>query len=257
MSRREETRGDGRGLATWVGSGALRQWLRNRLGARGKDWRSIETVVGDGNTIRHEGAHLDRVVFDIVGHGNTIVIGAGSVLHSVRVRVRGDRHVIEIGEGCRFNRASSLWMEDSDGVLLIGAATTVEDAHLAVTEPGARIEIGRDCMFAYDIDVRTGDSHAVFDRVSGIRLNPAANVSIGDHVWIAAHSRILKGVRVGNDSIVATGAVVTRAFDEEGVILAGNPARIVKSGVTWTRDRNGPFPAAKSRAEEVGERSSG
>ena len=35
------------------------------------------------------------------------------------------------------------------------------DVHIAVTEPGSKVQIGKECMFANDIDIRTGDSHSI------------------------------------------------------------------------------------------------
>jgi acetyltransferase-like isoleucine patch superfamily enzyme len=86
--------------------------------------------------------------------------------------------------------------------------------------------------------MRTGDSHSIIDTKSGKKVNFAKNISIGDHVWVAGHSIILKGVCILDDSIVAAGSVVTKSADEKRVILAGNPARIVKRGITWSGERN-------------------
>lgn len=52
-------------------------------------------------------------------------------------------------------------------------------------------------------------------------------VLIGDRVWIGERSVILKGVTIGNDSIVAAGSVVTHDVPPS-TIVAGNPARVVK-----------------------------
>ena len=70
----------------------------------------------------------------------------------------------------------------------------IENAHITVTEPNFKVKIGEDCMFAYDIDIRTGDSHSIIDKNSGKRINYAQDISIGNHVWLASHCRILKGV---------------------------------------------------------------
>jgi len=56
-------------------------------------------------------------------------------------------------------------------------------------------------------------------------------------VWVGARALILKGTRVPPDSVVAAAAVVTQAFDEPGVVLAGHPARVVKRGIRWTPER--------------------
>ncbi|MGS0525300.1 hypothetical protein ACU8V7_09025 [Zobellia nedashkovskayae] len=82
--------------------------------------------------------------------------------------------------------------------------STFEDTHLAVTEPSSKVTIGVDCMFANTIDIRTGDSHSIIDIKSNKRINYAKNIIIGNHVWVGAHSSILKGATIADNSIVAT-----------------------------------------------------
>ena len=198
-------------------------------------------ISGKGNKIIYAHSILSTVTFDIKGDDNLIHICDRSILNGVRFYIRGNRHQIYIGSGCRFHRGGSLWFEDDDGCLQIGAGTTFEDVHLAVTEPGSKIIIGKDCMFAYDIDIRTGDSHSIIERTTGLRINVAGNINIGNHVWVAAHSIILKGVSIADDCVVGTGAVVVKSIEEPGVIVAGNPATIIKRNITWSRRRTGGF----------------
>jgi acetyltransferase-like isoleucine patch superfamily enzyme len=54
-----------------------------------------------------------------------------------------------------------------------------------------------------------------------------APVIIRDNVWIGMNAVILKGVTIGENSVVAAGAVVTKSVPEN-VVVAGNPAIIVK-----------------------------
>ncbi len=159
-------------------------------------------------------------------------------LHRVTFFIRGDNHQIQIGKGCKFNRGGEIWFEDNSGSLIVGQYSTFENVHIAVTEPGSKVFIGEHCMFAYDVDVRTGDSHSIINLDSGQRINFAQDIYIGDHIWVAAHTIILKGVSIAAHSVIATGSVVTGKHDEEGVILAGNPAKIVKRHITWTRERS-------------------
>jgi maltose O-acetyltransferase len=56
-----------------------------------------------------------------------------------------------------------------------------------------------------------------------------APITIGDDVWIGAHAIILKGVALGDGCVVAAGAVVTKGDYQPGSILAGNPAKVVKT----------------------------
>ncbi|MGM0539920.1 MAG: DapH/DapD/GlmU-related protein, partial [Thermodesulfobacteriota bacterium] len=53
------------------------------------------------------------------------------------------------------------------------------------------------------------------------------SVVIGDNCWLATNVVILPGVRLGDHVVVAAGAVVTESFDEDDILLAGVPARIV------------------------------
>ncbi len=194
-------------------------------------------IEGDNNTIRHEGARLWDVVFEVYGDNNLIEIGEGCVVKNVRFYIRGRNHRLRIERGVRFHHGAQIWMQDSDGVLTIGENSTFEKVHFAVTEPGSRLTIGKECMFAFDIDVRTGDSHSILDAETGRRINYAQDVSIGDRVWVAAHCLIMKGVQIQDDSIVAGGAVVTRRFDRKGIVIGGNPAKQIKENVTWLRNR--------------------
>ncbi len=207
------------------------RWLA--LGERGGVCRSVR---GENNVFQAAGVSFNNVEVDIIGSDNTIVIGPGSRFNNVRFHIRGNGHRIEFGPNCRISRGGVIWFEDSGGVLQVAQNTSMVDVQIAVTEPGSRVLIGEDCMFANDIDIRTGDSHSIVDAASGERLNYAADVVIEDHVWIAPHVVILKGVHIGRDSVVATGAVVTKSFGS-GVIIAGNPASVIKSNISWKRER--------------------
>lgn len=166
---------------------------------------------------------------------NNVTINPGSILNNVTFFIRGNDHIVTIGKNCIFTKGGSIWFEHNHGLLKIGDNTIMVDVHIAVTEPKSQVLIGEDCLFAYDIDIRTGDSHSIIDAKLGTRINYAKNIKIDNHVWLASHCRILKGVSIGENSIVGTNAVVTKSFDETGVVLAGSPAKIVKRNITWDR----------------------
>ncbi|MBM1105820.1 acyltransferase [Aurantibacter crassamenti] len=195
-------------------------------------------ISGNNNTLKiSASARLINCEFEINGNNNTITIGADAFFKNVKFFIVGDANSIEISSNVSFNEGGSLWIEDENCEINIGMNSTFENAHLAATESDSKINIGNDCMFAYDIDVRTGDSHAIYDEHTNKRINFAQNVTIGDHVWIGAHASILKGVTIGSNSIVATRSVVTKKYNNENIILAGSPAKIIKENIKWTRDR--------------------
>jgi acetyltransferase-like isoleucine patch superfamily enzyme len=89
------------------------------------------------------------------------------------------------------------------------------------------VTIGAGCAIGWRVIITDSDFH----ELAGGRP-PTATVTIADHVWVGAGSIILKGVTVGEGAVVAAGAVVT-ADVAPGSIVAGNPAREIRSGVTW------------------------
>lgn len=54
------------------------------------------------------------------------------------------------------------------------------------------------------------------------------DISIGENTWICDNAVILGGVHIGRNCVVGANAVVTKSFTEEGCVIAGNPARVVK-----------------------------
>lgn len=55
----------------------------------------------------------------------------------------------------------------------------------------------------------------------------AAPITIGRNVWIANKTILLRGVTIGDNSVVGAGSVVTRDVPPN-VVVAGNPARVVR-----------------------------
>jgi len=180
---------------------------------------------------------LLNCTFDIVGSNNEIEINESSFLSNVTFFIRGDNNKIKIGKAVRFNFGGSIWIEDYGCEAVIGENSTFENSHIAVTEPNSKIQIGKDCMFAGDIDVRTGDSHSIIDSLTNERINYAQNVNIGNHVWIASHVSILKGVHIADNSVVATRAVVTKSFTDNNILIGGMPAKKLKENINWDRRR--------------------
>lgn len=195
-------------------------------------------ISGKNNIIRiDKTAILYSCIFDVIGNNNEIEINASSILNNVTFFIRGHNNRIKLGRKIKFSRGGMIWIEDYRCKATIGDNSTFEDAHIAVTEPRSEISIGTDCMFAYDIDIRTGDSHSIIDCITNMRLNYAKNITIGNHVWVASHVSILKGSRISDNSVVATRSVVTKPFYKGNIIIGGHPAKEIKKNINWKRER--------------------
>jgi acetyltransferase-like isoleucine patch superfamily enzyme len=192
------------------------------------------SVRGRGHTIVTDGAVLRKVRFHVRGTGHRIEIAPQARLSNLEIRLDGAGHHLAIGPHVSFH-AGSIAFYDDHGSVSIGERTTIFQASFGITE-GGRIEVGEDCLVASEVDVRNGDSHSIVDAASGERINPAADVTIGDHVWIGMRVMVLKGSHVAAHSVIGAGSIVSGEIPE-GSVAAGVPARVLASGTTWRRER--------------------
>ncbi len=103
------------------------------------------------------------------------------------------------------------------------------------------ISIGRATLLAHGVQVFDNNTHPIdarqrevqFRRMLGDKSVTApleietAPVVIGSRCWIGMNSIVMKGVSIGDDTIVAAGSIVTRSLPA-GVVAAGNPATPVR-----------------------------
>ncbi len=96
---------------------------------------------------------------------------------------------------------------------------------------GRRITIGRHCLIAANACFFDSDGYPTdpSQRLSGVppSADHAQAIVLEDNVWVGTGVFILKGVTIGSGSVVAAGSVVTKDVPPN-VVVAGNPARIVK-----------------------------
>ena len=148
--------------------------------------------------------------------------GRGSkIYHSVRMDTPpyrrfslGDHSVVE--SFCCINNAV--------GDVMIGDHTRV-GIHNTIIGP---VSIGNHVNLAQGITV-TALNHNFSDpdKLIDEQGISTAAVHIGDDVWIGANAVVLPGVTIGNHSVVAAGAIVTKDVPQ-GSLVAGVPAKILK-----------------------------
>lgn len=94
-----------------------------------------------------------------------------------------------------------------------------------------RIEFGEYVMIGWEVKVRDSDNHTIVQ--NGEPKENHGAVKIGDKVWIASYSDILKGVEIGEHSVVAYRSLVTKSFPKCNCMLAGAPAKICAEQIDW------------------------
>lgn len=189
---------------------------------------------GVNNKFINRGSQVaTRIQFQ--GSNNQIVIEWAGAISDSLIRIQGNNNRVIIHEGAYISGAE-LWVEDNYCTIEIGNKTFIgQHSHLACTEDGSTILIGDNCMISSYVQIRTGDSHSITD-LDGKRINPASSVIIGNHCWIGEGVKVLKGVSLNNDTVVSTGAIVTRSFGPN-VLLGGIPAKVLKDQISWNEKR--------------------
>jgi len=134
-----------------------------------------------------------------VGAGAHVTIGEGAWLRS---------HVnpthIAAFAGARIELGPHAWMNG---------------CHLSAKE---HLTIGRESMIGFGSRIFDADQHDLDD----VRAERSAPVTIGDWVWVAADSTVMKGVTIGSNSVIGTRSVVTQSIPEH-TLAVGSPAKPV------------------------------
>lgn len=95
----------------------------------------------------------------------------------------------------------------------------------------ATIDIGSNCAFAHNIQIRT----CAYDLDSEIgfvdarnRPNVSKNIKIGDDCWIGCNMYINHGVEIGSNVVIGTNSVVTKSIESNG-LYGGIPAKLIRN----------------------------
>ncbi|MDE6483965.1 MAG: acyltransferase [Duncaniella sp.] len=190
---------------------------------------------------RKRGCEIKGVLINchinIEGEDNRIIIEKGVVLRNVIISIKGRNNLLKIKSGSEISESGRIRMEDRGGMISIGKNLRASDLFLTTADDNTTIEMGDDCLVSAKVIIRTSDSHSIIDDNTGMRINQAKDVRIGNRVWIGYGVTILKGSVIGDDSIVGTNAVVTGISVPPHSLVAGMPAKVIKENVSWNAER--------------------
>lgn len=249
---------------------------RHRLKSKSR----IKVCADKSNEIRINKATYSDITVNVKGKNNKIVICSADGTGDISIDVKGNNNTVFIGKTLNPGQiAVGVYCSDgkieiphidviknltlingdkencakiTGGCVRIGEGSNILDASITNPHSDTYISIGKKCMFSSGISVRNTDGHPIYDIETKQCLNKVGagnGIDIGDHVWIGMGVTILKNAAVPNDSIVGTQTVVTKRFSEPNVILAGNPAKIIRRNITWAVE-NGDFLAPAKGAEQ-------
>jgi acetyltransferase-like isoleucine patch superfamily enzyme len=136
----------------------------------------------------------------------------------------GPRATLRVGRWAWIGHGSKIRVHE--GEVSIGAKTVMgQDCTISAFQ---HVSIGRECILADRVMLIDFD-HGVTEVDRPIRLQGIykRDVRVGHNVWIGYGACVLRGVSVGDNSVIGTGAVLTKEVPENAVV-GGVPARVIR-----------------------------
>lgn len=159
-------------------------------------------------------------------------VGRGLILEGSVPQFFGNGR-ITVGDDVRIG-ARNTWIVgfkvSSDARLIIGDRVSIN--YQTIISAASTIRIGNDTMIAGGVQIYDNPSHPLSPARrllhESFTMDEVEPVTIGDNVWIGHSAIIMRGVEIGDGSVVAAHSVVTRSVPAR-TLVAGVPAREIRS----------------------------
>jgi acetyltransferase-like isoleucine patch superfamily enzyme len=164
---------------------------------------------------------------------NIRVAGSGSFLLFNRI-------------GDAFVSLPDVFLRSDSQFLFWGEGASAVGCNIEIEGDGHGVVIGDDALIAGGVWIRNCDMHAMHDLDTGTRISrrPVDTV-LERHVWLGQDALLLNCDRVGMGSIVGARSLLKGAAPPR-VAMAGTPARVIRTGVSWGRSIDGMSEAERA-----------
>lgn len=167
----------------------------------------------------------------IIPNGKRILLGFGTTpnidCYSQKSIWHNEGTVIFKGGGC-IEKGSKIVVK-KNGIFTFGNQARITGNSTIICHKN--ISIGDRTWISWDCLIMDTDHHKII--VNNERINYDESIMIGDDVWICAKNTILKGTVISNNSILGSDSKISSKIYDENVLIAGNPAKVVKKNITW------------------------
>ena len=143
---------------------------------------------------------------------------------------------VKIGDNCLIGRSkkgyhsgmpfyTTILNDGNKSNVYIGNNCRINGAYIHAQDS---ITIGDNCVIASGVNIIDSNGHETYSSNRTIGRDNPKEISIGNNVWIGINAIVLKGTRIGDNSIISAGSVVKGDFPAN-CIIQGNPAKVVKT----------------------------
>jgi len=124
-----------------------------------------------------------------------------------------------------FAGSSYIEARNKESEIIFGDNIYINNNFTIIAE--TKINFGNNILIGTNVEMYDSDFHPISIERIGNRNYKTAPISIGNNVWIGSNVKILKGVFIGENSVIANGSIVTQDIPKN-VVAAGIPAKIIK-----------------------------
>ena len=126
-----------------------------------------------------------------------------------------------------YNGCCYIEARNSSAKISFGNGTWINNNFVAISDHKSII-IGNNVLIGSFVEIYDSNFHGLEPNKRGFNSpDQSAPVFIEDNVFIGSNVKILKGVTIGYDSVIASGSIVTKSIPS-GVVAGGNPAKVLK-----------------------------
>ena len=141
--------------------------------------------------------------------GKIIFYGDASIGHGSKVSV-GENGVLEIGKNFTITAETSIICHK-------------------------KIKFGNNVLISWENLFMDTDFHKIKNKEKNSIINEPEEISIGDNVWFGCKNTILKGSQIKNNCVIGSNSLINKKFNKDNLLIAGNPAKILKENIVWER----------------------
>ncbi len=158
---------------------------------------------------------------DIDFKSHILIKGQGQIALEEGVHLRSKKKGYHSG----MPFSSSLFADGDKAEIRVGRNTRLNGCYIHSKK---NIEIGNGCAIASGVNILDSNGHKTISTNRILDRDEPESIIIGNNVWIGLNAIILKGTRIGDNSIVGANSVVKGEYPPNSLLM-GNPAKLIKN----------------------------
>lgn len=169
----------------------------------------------------------------ITGDDNLVVLDAPFNIGNLNIRTNANHSKTFIGKGTKIDY---MWCEICGGnnqCIRIGDNCTILGLTIQASEENASFILGKNSLVSFNVTAWCSDSHTVISPDGSVANHITKPLELGEHCWVGYGATLYKNTKLAKNSVVAGSSVVTKSFEQENIVIAGNPAKKIKENINW------------------------